>query len=105
MSVPPCARSSRAELEARIEELIALLDLLDDDPDLEDTGDEEPSAGGKVYYRKGIAEYELEADSSDEEPALGWTEHIDQEKAAVCEASGFETDLEAELGFVGLGTG
>lgn len=35
----------RSELERHIEELIALLDLLDDDADLEDEGDLEPSLG------------------------------------------------------------
>lgn len=35
----------RAELEARIEELVALLDLIDGDENLEDNGDLEPSFG------------------------------------------------------------
>lgn len=38
----------RSELERRIEELIALLDLLDGDPDLEEGGDDEPSIGSRA---------------------------------------------------------
>jgi len=38
----------RSELERRIEELIALLDLLDSDPDLEEGGDDEPSIGSRA---------------------------------------------------------
>jgi hypothetical protein len=37
-----CISHTRLRLEAKIEELIALLDLVDDDPDLEDDGDREP---------------------------------------------------------------
>ena len=37
----PAILETRQRLEAKIEELIALLDLVDDDPDLEDTGDDE----------------------------------------------------------------
>jgi hypothetical protein len=36
---------SRREIERAIERLIALLDLIDGDPDLEDGGDGEPSLG------------------------------------------------------------
>ena len=62
----------RAELEARIEELIALLDDIDGDADLEETGDDEPSLCGPARYSKGKLEYDLEDDSSDSEPDLGW---------------------------------
>lgn len=66
-------RLRRAELEARIEELIALLDVIDGDPDIEDTGDDEPSIGfGRSI--KGKEEYDLEEDKSDYEPNLGWSE-------------------------------
>lgn len=39
MSAPSYTCSSRAELEARIEEMISLLDMLDGDCDLEENGD------------------------------------------------------------------
>lgn len=73
MSVRPLACPRRAELEARIEELIALLDLLDDDPDLEDTGDDEPSLGGLGLDGPAGIEHDLEEDLSDYEPLLGWS--------------------------------
>ncbi|TAV04048.1 hypothetical protein [Rhizobium ruizarguesonis] len=41
---------SRKRLEAQIEELIELLDLLDDDPDLEFDNDNEPSLGAPEYH-------------------------------------------------------
>ncbi|GAA4175969.1 hypothetical protein [Shinella granuli] len=41
-------RFRRAELERRIEEMISLLDLIDDDPDLEDGGDDEPLIGSRA---------------------------------------------------------
>jgi hypothetical protein len=50
----------RAELEARIEEMIGLLDILDGDTDLEDTGDDEPSLGGPAMSINGKLEYDLE---------------------------------------------
>lgn len=37
----------RSELERRIEEMIALLDLLDDDADIEDGHDDEPTLGAE----------------------------------------------------------
>lgn len=48
MRSPAIYRFRRAELERRIEEMIALLDLMDGDPDLEDSGDDEPSIGGRA---------------------------------------------------------
>ncbi|MFN3506235.1 MAG: hypothetical protein ACK4ZU_02080 [Allorhizobium sp.] len=53
----------RKRLEAKIEELIEMLDLLDGDPDLEDNGDMEPSIGSTPY----LGEYDLEWDCSDTE--------------------------------------
>ncbi|MGO7353342.1 hypothetical protein [Rhizobium leguminosarum] len=41
---------SRKRLEAQIEELIDLLDLLDDDPDLEPDNDNEPSLGAPEQH-------------------------------------------------------
>ncbi|NTI41589.1 hypothetical protein [Rhizobium rhizogenes] len=69
----------RAELEARIEEMIGLLDVLDGDPDLEDNGDDEPSLGQSACSANGKPEYDLEADTSDDEHTLGWRNpHIGQ---------------------------
>lgn len=64
----------RAELEARIEELVALLDLMDGDEYLEENGDLEPSFG-MAQYKRGRLEYDLEEDNADAEPFLGWSEH------------------------------
>lgn len=58
---------TRSRLEAKIEELIELLDLLDGDPDLEDNGDMEPSIGSVPY----LCEYDLELDTCDTELG-GW---------------------------------
>ncbi|TBB05140.1 hypothetical protein ELH55_01510 [Rhizobium ruizarguesonis] len=41
---------SRKRLEAQIEELIELLDLLDDDPDFEAANDDEPSLGAPEQH-------------------------------------------------------
>jgi len=63
----------RQRIEAAIERLIAMLDEFDGDPELEDNGDLEPSFGGSYYYSGGL-QIELEGDSADSEPWLGWTE-------------------------------
>jgi hypothetical protein len=55
------ATAFRASIEAEIEWLIALLDAVDGDPDLEPHSDDEP--GG------------------DEEPSLGWTRTLNQARA------------------------
>ncbi|MGJ7039648.1 hypothetical protein J2Y63_002906 [Shinella sp. BE166] len=52
----------RSELEARIEEMIALLDLLDGDCDLEDGVDAEPSFCSRPFIVNGRPEYDLEDD-------------------------------------------
>jgi hypothetical protein len=64
--------SARKRLEARIEEMIELLNILDGDPDLEDNGDEEPSIGNVGRYVGGQCLYDLETDTADDEPSLGW---------------------------------
>jgi hypothetical protein len=64
----------RAELESRIEELITLLDVLDDDPDLEDGNDDEPSLAGYTAVNARL-EHDLESDTSDDEPSCGWTHY------------------------------
>ena len=53
---------TRAKIEAAIEKLIAQLDEMDGDAELEDSHD-------------------AEEDRSDAEPALGWTNHVDQDAA------------------------
>ncbi len=72
MKSPSILKHRRAEVEARIEELISLLDLLDGDCDLEENGDAEPSLGQSGYYLNGKLEYDLEGDKSDDEFTLGW---------------------------------
>jgi hypothetical protein len=77
----------RSELETRIEELIALLDTLDGDPDLEDNGDAEPSIGNTPHCSVNGIEHDLELDLSDYEYSLGWANpgglrvHIPEEAA------------------------
>lgn len=58
-------RFRRSELEARIEEMIALLDMLDGDWDLEDGADEEPSLSARPFIIKGQPEYDLEDDPAE----------------------------------------
>lgn len=77
----------RAEIEARIEQLIELLDLLDGDSDLEDGGDDEPWLGGAARRCGREITDDLEMDTADFEPWLGWTVGIDQsdcERVASC---------------------
>jgi hypothetical protein len=68
----PDILETRQRLEAKIEELIALLDLVDDDPDLEDTFDDEPSIGTCIFINgQMVADVEMsngdETDYSGEE--------------------------------------
>ncbi|GMB82868.1 hypothetical protein NN6n1_36510 [Shinella zoogloeoides] len=85
----------RSELERRIEEMIALLDLLDEDPDIEDSHDDEPTLGAENDHESSSQEFwaqsseldECEAEDEhggdildephdgegDDEPALGWS--------------------------------
>lgn len=63
----------RAKLEAHIEQMIALLDELDGDPDFEEGGDDEPSIGAFGRISKHGLQYDLEDDQSDSEPDLGWS--------------------------------
>ena len=92
----------RKLIEEQIDVLIAALDFFDDDPDLEDNGDAEPSLAGPPKYIGGRLEYDLENDESDYEPDIGWSEQIDQADVNRCwgvegdrsdfEASGDEAD-------------
>ncbi len=71
-SSPSILKHRRVEVEARIEEMIALLDLLDGDCDLEENGDTEPSLGAGGLLGPHGREYDLEGDNSDDEYTLGW---------------------------------
>ncbi len=73
MQLPPLEQFRRSALEAWIDRAIALLDEMDGDPDLEDNGDDEPSIGSLGLVGANGQEYDLELDSSDDEPSLGWT--------------------------------
>ncbi|MBX5008738.1 hypothetical protein HJB67_01870 [Rhizobium lentis] len=65
---PRVQELQRELVEACIEQLIALLDILDGDPDLEDNGDFEPSIGSQPLYVAGQLVDDLEVDDSDCEP-------------------------------------
>ncbi|MDK4726407.1 hypothetical protein [Rhizobium phaseoli] len=68
----------RETVEACIEQLIALLDQMDGDPDLEDGGDFESSIGSspKLVGSQIVEDLELDdcdyEEGGDEEPSLGW---------------------------------
>jgi hypothetical protein len=55
--------AARQRLEAKIEDLIYLLDLLDDDPDLEDGADDEPWLAGE----QSCGGYDLEVDGDEQD--------------------------------------
>ncbi|MBX9452040.1 MAG: hypothetical protein KL801_09395 [Mesorhizobium sp.] len=69
-------RRLRTAVETEIERLISLLDTMDGDPDIEANGDEEdghaddlePSLGGGGYWTDAGQMYDLEQDTSDDEP-------------------------------------
>jgi hypothetical protein len=69
--------------------LLAALDEMDSDPDLEDGADNEPSIGGAALCGVNGAETDLELDAADAEPSLGWT---DTETSRERYASTFDTD-------------
>ncbi|WP_288427139.1 hypothetical protein [uncultured Agrobacterium sp.] len=66
MSLQPI-ELTRARLEARIEDLIALLDLVDGDCDLEEGGDLEPSIGSPGRWIGNRVEDDLEFETDDYE--------------------------------------
>ncbi|MBB3355275.1 hypothetical protein FHT70_005236 [Rhizobium sp. BK049] len=76
---PRVQELQREIVEACIEQLIGLLDLLDGDPDLEDNGDLEPSIGSAPLYVGNHCLYDLESDDADDEDGgdaeetLGWS--------------------------------
>lgn len=67
----PLTPALRARIEATIERLVALLDAIDGDPDLELMGDDEPS--------------------------LGWTYHCDGGPNFSCSGIGDDRELEDEI--------
>src|SRR4051812_47163892 len=97
--------SKRKRIEGRIEELIAVLDAADPDPDLE------PSLCG------GPCTDDREDDSADDEPELGWTADINQERAlcnvrrtsefnhSETEHDGREPDVDQEADYIGYPNG
>ena len=79
----PMTEISRPVVEAEIELLIGLLDQLDEDPDLEDSADLEPSTGdeeplhGALEQRTGSwggLDHSVPSCFEGEELELGWTE-------------------------------
>jgi hypothetical protein len=79
MAKPKAEQMLRASLEAKIEEMIALLDAIDGDENLEDGNDAEPSLDSAPQLVGKRLEYDLELDSADDEftgdehePTLGW---------------------------------
>lgn len=82
----PDLHKTRQRLEGKIEELIAMLDVLDGDCDLEETGDDEPWIGGAALIGRRGVEHDLEQDE-DSEHSLGWSNpeglriHVPEEAA------------------------
>ncbi len=102
---------ARHRLEAKIEELIALLDLLDGDPDLEDNADAEPSLGSTAKCIGNECVEDLELDDcddeagGDEEPTMGWSNPEGlraQVQEEAIQIQGFDFD-DGPLGFDGSG--
>ena len=93
----------RRGLEGIVELLLALLDELDGNCDDEDNGDQEdgedtdlePSHGGIGSYINGRLEYDLELDTSDDEPSLGRLETVHQGAASY--AQSWLTDAEYDV--------
>ncbi|MBB4255462.1 hypothetical protein [Rhizobium sp. BK008] len=85
----------RETIEAYVEQLIALLDLLDGDPDLEDNGDFEPSIAStaQCFGNERFDDLEMDTaddeDCGDDEPTMGWSNpdglrvHIPEEAAQI----------------------
>lgn len=95
------AKGDPKSIANAIEMLIAMLDAMDTDPDIEESGDSEPSLG---WHDEG-SQAVLRADERDFEPELGSTEEIDQVRRLQITTSWLVEDGEPDLGFVGHGTG
>jgi hypothetical protein len=67
----------RQRVEETIERLIAMLDQIDGDVDLEPPEGDEPSFG-PAHYHAGQFVTELEVDSEENEASLGWAENFEQ---------------------------
>jgi hypothetical protein len=78
--------STRRSIEDAIERLLALLDRMEGDPDLEANGDEHDASWPEGYSGANFGAaceddedgHDAEADKADAEPELGWTEDINQ---------------------------
>lgn len=101
--------SMRQKLAATCEALIALLDEIDGDENLEETADDEPHLGwpsGRQPNAEMSCDDDLEADDcdlesgSDDERELGW-----QDEGSQASLQGSLYDGEPDLGFCGHGTG
>lgn len=94
-------RQFRLAVEKEIERLIALLDNLAGDCDLEDSGDEEPTHGwpnnGQSCTSAMSCDDEREVDTADDEPSLGWGSHVNQwSPSRIGTAGTFDPDREIE---------
>lgn len=92
-------RLRRAELEARVEDLISLLDILDGDPDIEENGDENDVGVAEGWRPSGYASGQVVITEDDEDGA-------DDEDGGDTEPNGDETDhspLSEEVGFTCYG--
>lgn len=90
----------RQQIETAIEALLGVLDTLDGDPDLEDddpaedNGDDEPSLGSGIGYTAGL---DLELDTADLEPSLGWCElTAAHSQAMIATENTWDCDREAD---------
>jgi hypothetical protein len=84
------SKMRRAEIERQIEAMIALLDAIDDDTDIEENGDEfdynriEYGTGECMGYPREDDEPNGDEEEEHEElePWLGWTDTLDQARGA-----------------------
>lgn len=105
-------RGLRRNTELLVMRLVAFLDDLDGDPDLEDddreeSGDREPSLGSfdrminqEKSYRVGACDVDAELDTADDEPALGSLDHRHSQEHW---ATGDRRDLEHDGAESGIG--
>lgn len=93
----PTLPMQRASLEAKIEELIALLDLLDGDADLEPDNDNEPSLGWSDMESR----YGCQADPHGEDDRE--LEDENDEDGGDTELNGDESDFSGEEGDYSVG--
>ncbi|QBK30780.1 hypothetical protein [Roseitalea porphyridii] len=101
---PDDAREIRDSIGLALEILIAALDRIEGDPDLETAdfpddepnGDDEPWLGQGGHHTDAGLQHDLEDDACDRgEPSLGWTNALDQREAST-EAPGFHAQ-DAEI--------